>query len=910
MTTSLTFPRQLLQFFLIFLFASLHTCLAKPAIASLYAQHCESIAPESSPTKLLFGASNSFLISDGFFSAGNSTINHHLFPSPSTDDPFIHESPPPSLFHFKPGPVHLTHDDSTQQLEGTLVLVGAIVPINRSGHVSWSSNNRRRVVFKLSGFWSEVKGKLCMVGTGEFQPPQHEPIASTLSAVLKLEFPKVSKITTSMIKGTIESLDTETSPTHFESISLLAYAQRRYEYTVTNQAEESCSHLPLEETVASDSMSVCSNIQNIMQHESFTSSDLINFLGFRFLSTSQLVCSNDGKVHMSMSLSNKTTHRWYGIGIPILPGKSLVAEGFWNHHNNKLCLIACSLIGNATSHSVVEDCSLGISFWFPSYFSLKQRSSMVSHIWNMSNKSTDNDGNIIVSLYSTERYRSSSVPGLKYKYTELERARKYCEIKNTNPKKTGKYPDVQSYMDMRFDLSVQDGNGRSGWGDALLISVGETYLGDQYGGSINGDSMYVTGGTTIPSSSSLADKSGMTWDVGYTLSYSFWDGNNSDSVQISAEGIYNSTAGTLCLIGCRKPNFWHTTYGEILNSSARIDDRNLDCGYFIQLQFPPIDSKNIKGKGTIKSTRAKSDPLYFEQLEVTFSLMYRSYSMQEYDRMDAEMIMVIISLTIICACTYLQLRHLRRHSTIRPLMSITMLVVLTLGCMVSIILNTEAMIVRARKVHSFRRSGGWLETTNAIARLFNMIALLINIRILQLAWGSRTKEEATGAISRGAEKKSLIFCVPLYIAGALIAWFVHSRSSRPRRAILENLARYVGLMVDSFLLPQIIFNVFSQSNEKVLSPFFYFGATLNRVVPHIYNIYRAWQSPVNLYNPPYIYADHGDDYYSTLFDVIVPFEGMLFVLLVYLQQKFGGRCFLPKRFKHDADYEPVYGSNI
>ncbi|KAJ1704397.1 hypothetical protein LUZ63_004176 [Rhynchospora breviuscula] len=904
MTTSLTLSRQLLPYFLAIFFASLHTCLAKPAIASLYAQHCESIAPESSPTKLLFGASNSFLISDGFFSAGNST-NHYLFPSPSTDHPFIHDSPPPSIFHFKPGPVHLTHDDGTLQLKGSLVLVGALLPINQSGGIIWSSNNRRRVIFKLSGFWSEAKGKLCMVGTGEFQPPQHDPIASTLSAVLKLEFPKVSKIMTSIIKGSIESLDIETSPTHFESISLLAYAQRRYNYTVTEQAEESCSHLPHEETAASDSTSVCSNIQSIMQYESFTSSDLINFLGFRFLSTSQLVCSDDGKVHLSMTLSNKTTRRWYGI--PILPGKSLVAEGVWDHHNNKLCLIACSLIGKANNLSVVEDCSLGITFWFPSYFSLKQRSSMVGRMWNMSNKSTDNDGYRIFSLYSTENYRSSWVPGLKYNYTELERARKYCEIKNTNPKKTGKYPDVQSYMDMRFDLSVHDGNGRSEWGNAQLISVGETYLGNQYGG---GDSMYVTGDTTIPSNSSMVDQSNTTWDVGYTLSYSFWDGNNSDSVQISAEGIYNSTTGTLCLIGCRKPNFRHTTYGEILNSSARIDDRNLDCGYFIQLQFPPIDSKNVKGKGTIKSTRAKSDPLYFEQLEVTFSLMYRSYSIQEYDRMDAEMIMVIISLTLLCACTYLQLRHSRRHSTICPLMSITMLVVLTLGCMVSIILNTEAMIVRARKDHPFLRSGGWLETTNAIARLFNMIALLINIRILQLAWRSRSKEEATRALSRGAEKKSLIVCAPLYIVGALIVWFVHSRSSRTRRAILEDLARFVGLIVDSFLLPQIIFNVFSQSNEKVLSPFFYFGATLNRVVPHIYNIYRAWWYPENFYNPSYIYAGHANDYYSTLFDVIIPLEGMLFVFLIHLQQKFGGRCFLTKRFKYGADYELAYGSNI
>ncbi|KAF3325133.1 hypothetical protein FCM35_KLT11290 [Carex littledalei] len=215
--------------------------------------------------------------------------------------------------------------------------------------------------------------------------------------------------------------------------------------------------------------------------------------------------------------------------------------------------------------------------------------------------------------------------------------------------------------------------------------------------------MYTTRarGTTIPSSPSLADQNHTTSNVGYTISY------NND-VEISAEGIYYSTIGTLCLVGCRKPYFRHTQNGEILNSSARIDDRNLDCEFFIQLQLPPLDSTNEQGKGMITSTRDKLDPLFFEPLEVTFSLMYRVHSMREFDRMNAEIIMVIISLTPLCACTYVQLRHARKNSTIRPLMSITMLVVLTLGCVVSLILNTEAMLVPARNRHRrfFLESGG------------------------------------------------------------------------------------------------------------------------------------------------------------------------------------------------------------
>ncbi|XP_078169502.1 uncharacterized protein LOC144563914 [Carex rostrata] len=888
----------MLPIFLTFLFASLDASLAKPAIASSYAQHCSSIAPESTPTKLLFGTSNSFFISNGFFSAG-SRINKHLALSPTANNS-IHDSQSLGIFHFQPGQVHLTHDDGTLQLEGTLLLVRA----------RWSDEfDSRRVVFKLSGFWSEAKGKLCMVGTGEIPPSQQDRVASTLSVVLKLEFPKVSKLTTSIIEGSMESLDTNTWPAHFEAISLLAYAQRTYQYTMTEQSVESCIPLPQEEWVALDSTSICSSLIKIMRYELFTSSDLIDFLGFRFLSTSQIVCSEDGKVRLSMTLSNKTT--FISDGKPLLPRKLLVAEGVWDHHNHKLCLLACGLIDNENNSSAVGDCSLSLTFGFSASFSLKQRSTMVGRMWNTTHNS-NNDGNKIVSLYSTS-YQNFDIPGLKYEYSELGKARKYCKIKNIDPKMTGRFPDAQSCMDLRFQLSVRDTKGRKAWGDAQQISTGETYHGSQYElGLYNGDSVYTTAGMTIPSSPSLADQNRTIWNVSYTVSYTFWDENytDSDSVQISAEGIYNSTMGTLCLVGCRQQNFRGTPNGEVLNSSARIDEKNLDCEFFIQLQLPPLNPSNEIGKGTIRSTRANWDPLYFEPLEVSVSIFYRVQSMQEFNRMDTEMIMVIISLTILCACTYLQLRHARKHHTIRPLMSVTMLVVLTLGCMVSLILNTEAMLVRARDRQGFLQSGGWLNTTNTIARLITMVTLLINFHLLQLAWGSRSKEESTGAISRSAEMKSLMFCVPLYISGVLVAWFVHSHLSKLRRTIFDDLARYVGLLVDNFLLPQIIFSVFSQSTEKVLTPYFSFGATVAHATPHVYNAYRAWWYPVNFFNYSYMYTNHDEDYYSTFFDVIIPFEGLLCALLVYLQQRFGGRCFLPKRFKHDASYEPVCVSDL
>jgi hypothetical protein len=54
-----------------------------------------------------------------------------------------------------------------------------------------------------------------------------------------------------------------------------------------------------------------------------------------------------------------------------------------------------------------------------------------------------------------------------------------------------------------------------------------------------------------------------------------------------------------------------------------------------------------------------------------------------------------------------------------------------------------------------------------------------------------------------------------------------------------------------------------------------------------------------------MYADPGGDYYSTAWDVIIPLVGLLFAAIIYLQQRFGGRCFMPKRFKELEGYEKV-----
>lgn len=98
---------------------------------------------------------------------------------------------------------------------------------------------------------------------------------------------------------------------------------------------------------------------------------------------------------------------------------------------------------------------------------------------------------------------------------------------------------------------------------------------------------------------------------------------------------------------------------------------------------------------------------------------------------------------------------------------------------------------------------------------------------------------------------------------------------------------YAGLVLDGFLFPQILLNMVCKSKEKALSASFYMGTTFVRVLPHAYDLYRTGSTSLVL-EEPYIFASPEVDFYSNAWDVIIPIGGLLFALIIFLQQKFGG----------------------
>ncbi|XP_020100639.1 uncharacterized protein LOC109718690 isoform X1 [Ananas comosus] len=793
--------------------------------------------------------------------------------------------PKPGTFSFHHGQIYQTTDPTILHLAGTLTLTGPYPPLavrsNSSGLI-----RPLRAVFQLAGFWSEASGALCMVGNGVLRPlPDGAP--DYLPAVLKLGYPKSSNISTSVITGTLEILSAASELNHFDRISLVAYTQNMYNYTLIRKANESCTNLRRfkeeEEPLVLDRDSLCSTLYSFLSFGSFK----LNYKKFSAMSLILSSCSDDDdRFHVFVEFSDSDDYN-YRTTTALVPGKSMVGEGFWDHKTNRLCLLACPVLSDTS----IGDCYVGLSFWFPSYLSIKTRSLVLGRMW--SNKEEDDESYFEpIMLKSAGHHLWDEPPKLKYKYTKLDKVKKYFKLNSASVVAGEKrYPDGRIANDMRFSFSFQDPKGEGGWGHAYLLSRGETDFGDR--------TIYWNGEVPVENPTH-AEMNRTLLNVTYTVSMQIWNstGESRNSVEsiISAEGLYSSSTGQLYLIGCGNPGL-SGTRKEVKNSTE-----SMDCEIFINMQLSPLNSeRNGEANGTIMSTRDKSDALYFEPLKIASNIMYTVQAQEAIRRMQIEVAMVVISLTLYCIFTCLQIYHAKKNRDISPSISTTMLLILTLGHMIPLILNIEALFFANRnRRRIFFHSGHWIDAGKVIVRLTTMVALILQLRLLQVAWTARSSSVGQKKSLWATEGKTLLACLPLYIIGTVIAWFVRST----QQPLWKDLIAYAGLILDGFLLPQIIFNLFSNSNNKALTPFFYVGITVVRSMPHLYDAFRARHYFPQLMSS-YIYAKPEGDFYSTLWDIIVPCEGLLFAALVYLQQRFGGRCFVPMRFREGAGYERV-----
>ena len=786
----------------------------------------------------------------------------------------------------------------------------------------------RVVNFQLSGFWDSASGQLCMVGLGTKPLIAGKPLE--FDAVFKCNYPNNSVITSSLVTGTLESLNPEGSQTHFRPISIMGISRTNYEYTlikneVENGLEESeKGNLPSNVSLGPAGLhqrcyrfiSLSDNFE--LAYNSFCDgrncSLLDVVLGFlpKYMSLNEIDCSGQRMVRVAFGLSDTSDIR-HGYRQPLNPRSALIAEGTWNARNNQFLFVACRILNFTDSplSASVGDCSIRVNFTFPASLTIRTPSIINGHIW--SSKTVGELGYFDRSEIHASGTRRGALPNMRYEYSEIEKAKEYCAKKKVFKHKGQGYPNPYS-QDMKFDMDVRNTKGQKIWGKAHPVFVGDHFVEDFHPYFFS--TVMARPVSDTPVNNTHNGLLNITYWISLSPKNEFQVGGRSleinRTVVLSAEGVYDIEAGRLCMVGC-----WN--HEMDVNLPQNIS--KLDCDIFIDIQFP---SGNSNGgdvvKGTIISKRQKSDPFYFEHMDLSATSLTKTQVDRVFWRMDFEIAMVLVSNTLTCIFVAVQLFHVKRHPDELPFISIVMLILITLGHMIPLLLNMEAFFLSSpRKKTVFFGSGGWLEMNEVLVRVITMVAFLLEFRLLQLTWSSRANDGSPNSLW-SSEKKVILYSLPLYLFGALVAWLIqrlrgsprttsqfhqlHFRSSDPTLPFWHDVKSYAGFTLDAFLLPQIMFNVFSDSKGTALCIPYYVGTTIVRLLPHTYDLFRGHISAWNL-DTWYIYANPGMNYYSTAWDILISCIGLLFVVLIYLQQRFGGRFIVPKRFRVNATYEKV-----
>ncbi|XP_050367224.1 uncharacterized protein LOC126785654 [Argentina anserina] len=900
-----------------------------PNLDQLYSHHCNDVVPKSETHPKWFLTTLS--IQDIGFHTTFFTGGHRFFLNSTSGDR--------KALIFRPNYVAKTLADGIFQVRGSMDLRSLRFSPRRNLKLVTVREPRipvRRGVVRvaLDGFYSESAKKLCMIGrvrpmfnnnAGKFEP----------SVVVKLNYPKWSSVYDSLISGSLESVvnDKDNDESYFDPVMMLAFSVK-HSYVYTFVGEDRLSRFPSsaesEESIGlrnfNDSNGgLCRLLGNRLERfelvyggecrgggvncnpvvggeAGFVPGSVV-FYGTR--------CTEGRKMQILLGFLNSTGDEY--LRFPFVPSRTMIAEGEWDEKGKRLCAVACRILNftESLTSAFVGDCSTKLSLRFPVKLSLRNRSALVGQIW--SDKKVSDAG-----YFSKIEFQGLSgwlvkLLRYKYEYSANDNLRKACAEKRTRRGKGTKYPDEYS-LDMKFDMRVSNSKGKVAWGFSSPLFVDDD--------RIYGRRFWDKGqDTEVPSHQKKSHSSPM--NISYKLSFTrgaqFFHDVFPSKADVAAEGIYDRDYGNLCMMGCR-----HASSEE--QNLIRKD--MLDCSVQIDVHFPPLNSKDGQNvKGSIESTRNKSDPLYFERIDFSSTSIYHNQAAASITRIDIEIIMVLISNTLICAFVGWQLYFVKKNPDVLPFTSLVMLTVLTLGYVIPLLFTFEAMLApNQRRQSTFLGVGGWLQVNEVMVRLIMLVAFILHLLLLQGTLSSRQGVDYQKSLM-DSERKVLYVTLTLYIAGALITCSVHQwmnthqnshrpfhRNLRlvtnlwhlvhPQRSLLDDIKSYAGFILDGFLLPQILLNVFANSGERSLSCSFYFGTTMIRLLPHAYDLYRA-RTYTRLLAFSYIYANLKTDFFSTAWNIVIPCCVLLFAAIMFMQQRFGGRCILPKIFRHSTVYEKV-----
>jgi uncharacterized protein with PQ loop repeat len=814
----------------------------------------------------------------------------------------------------------------------TLVHLTATLTIAGPRRVSYRSRQHRYnytvpwpISFILDGYYSSASLQLCMVGTGTEQAADGS-LKYYPDVALRLRVPSPPSLADPFVTGTLEG------PGDVGTIHLLAYAEGD---DYKHGSEPTCG---TPRQPARGSLQALGNVSSAwcarLKEQLVTSYRLehggatvpLPRLGeSRTMDVNQMQCTEHGAVRAYVVFHNDTRparlgfyHRQQRF---LVDEEAVVAEGRLDWDRGVLCLRACPVVRSASAPSALavreHECGVGMSFWFPAMWTMRDRSVVAGMLWNSTQETTGNkdDAAALITASSVEvadhnhmiidltgNHRSSNLSDVKYSYNDtiIEEAKKhyYLKFKIDKIKGSHSYPGNYTYRDFEFQFYGQGGMGN---GQAYPVTIGSVMV---YGDRLAAEDSFSRHGAVV-------DKYDGLMRVSYDIQYSaprerprIINGSYmltpEEQQRISAEGVYDPERGIMCMVGCREHN------------------GSTDCQILVTVKFSSLDARGQgHGRGVISSLRDNTDSVFFEKIDIHLYGMFSNQVSEAISRIDMESIMLVASTTLSCVFIVLQILHTKKNPEATPAISITMLAMLTLGYLTPLVLNFEAMFTRRSRYFDYSL-GGSLEMTEVMLRVPILIAFVLQLLLLQLTWSSRRKSADQMMLSPVSERIVLQICLPLYLLGAILAAIIHVINVRAARedplvvhigtepaTIWEDLVSYAGLILDDFLLPQVILNAsLVGSRVRALSTWFYIGCTMNRAMPHVYDIVRG-QIYEQSINPSDVYAGPRSDLFGVAWDIVIPCGAALLAALLFLQQRLGGAAPLPSQRRRSSGYELV-----
>ncbi|CAO1947970.1 unnamed protein product [Urochloa humidicola] len=510
---------------------------------------------------------HSFRLSAGYFFGGEDI---HFAKDDSDDESLSHVR---RSFTLLPLQARRTTNSTVIHVSATLTLTGgcsldaAAAATHHRARNRFPAGGTHSVSFHLDGYYSSTSAELCMVGAGTYAEDdswlKHLP-----DAVLRLRVPSPPSLSDPFVSGQLKGAG-------FDAISLLAYAEGDgYNYSHGHHA--SCP--PPSSTVRGAGGFSCAHLKEHLvssyklQHGGDASPAAPTLrLPEPRMHVRQVHCDAAGNgamaVRMYATFSN-STNMW--LAGQLRPGftvkdAAVVTEGRWDDAMGALCLTACRVVRSGPASLAVEEqnCGIGMSFWFPAIWTVRDRSVVAGTLWNTSRGSAGSAaaaaGAVSASSIDLDSMFNSrgNLSDVEYRYTMVEEAKKryFSDVlrnyKN-KAKEQGPFPAANyAYHDFQFRFYMENVNGGSDHGEAYPVTIGSAiFYGDRLA---SGDSFSQHGEVDMEQEDELLPVS---YDIHirhHPRQVNFMRPNMTSLATIeerlvTAEGVYDPKTGVLCRV--------------------------------------------------------------------------------------------------------------------------------------------------------------------------------------------------------------------------------------------------------------------------------------------------------------------------------------------------------------------------